>query len=253
MTHDTSVKSRVHLIDEVRGFAILCMVVYHFFFDLVVCFGVSIPIFHSPILRFLVDVFVILFVFISGSACAYSRNNIKRGLKCFGLGLILTVGTVLFARDLAIWFGILHMLGICMILVGLLEKPLKKVPITILVIGGIILFFITYHVADGYLGFQNVLSISLPKALYQTDFFAPIGFISNSFYSSDYFPLLPWLFCFFAGVGFGRLLRQEKMPHFFYCSHLKPLAFIGRHTLWIYLLHQPFLMTILYIVFMFVK
>lgn len=115
--------SRVHLIDEVRGFAIICMVFYHAMFDLVVIFGVDFPIFTSSLMQdVLQPLFAGLFIFISGTAGHYSRSNLKRGAVCFGFGLILTAVTALFMPDELILFGILHFLGIAMMLFPLAQK-----------------------------------------------------------------------------------------------------------------------------------
>ncbi len=141
------------------------------------------------------------------------------------------------------------MLGTCMILYALLQKLLNKIPPFALIVGGILLYMFTYHVVDGYLGLQSLFFIELPPALYNTGFLIPFGFISNSFYSSDYFALFPWFFCFIAGSGFGRLLKDNKLPTFFYQMHLKPLAFVGRHTFVIYILHQPIVFLILSLIF----
>ena len=121
--------SRVHLIDEVRGFAIICMVFYHAMFDLVVIFGVDFPIFTSSLMQdVLQPLFAGLFIFISGTAGHYSRSNLKRGAVCFGFGLILTAVTALFMPDELILFGILHFLGIAMMLFPPLKKLAAHVP-----------------------------------------------------------------------------------------------------------------------------
>lgn len=241
--------SRVYLIDEIRAFAIICMVVYHAFFDLVYYFNVNIEAFHSETLYFLVDVFVFIFVFISGSACAFSRNNLKRGLICFSLGLSISLITYLFIKDMFVAFGILHMLGVCMIIYSITNKIINKCNPWLLILICILLFFITFNVELGFLGFKNIAYINLPRKLYDIKFLFFLGFTSNTFESSDYFALFPWLFCFIAGSCFGRLLKSEKMPRVFYNLHSKPLAFIGRHTLIIYILHQPIIFILFKIFF----
>lgn len=240
---------RVHLIDEVRGFAIICMVVYHIFYDLVVIFGVNIPIFYTDFIGTLVYIFVGLFVFISGTASEFSKSNVIRGLKCLGLGILMTVFTYFFMRDQLIVFGILHMLGCSMIIYGLLSKWIRKIPPITLIIIMALLFILTYSVSDGSIGIPFVFSLKLPHLLYDVKFLFPLGFVSNTFFSADYFGLLPWFFCFVAGSGLGRLIRQRKLPKFVYDTHCKPLSFIGRNTLVIYVVHQPVVYGILYLIF----
>lgn len=246
-------KKRIHFIDEVRGFAILCMVVYHTFYDLVEIFGVNIPLFHAPIINCLVVGFVFLFVFISGTASNFSKSNLIRGLKCFGLGMAMTLFTFLFMKSQLIVFGILHMLGVCMILYGLLEPILKKISPYILIFAGILLYALTFNVVNGYLGFEPFLSVKLPDSLYQVGYLFPLGFVPHNFFSADYFALFPWFFCFIAGSGFGRLVQENKVPKFFYQLHSKFLAFIGRNTIYVYILHQPIIYGVLWIIFYFIK
>lgn len=252
-------EGRVHLIDEVRGFAIICMVIYHAMYDLVAIFEIDLPIFY--LLQKIVPVFVFAFVFISGTASAYSKSNVIRGVRCFLLGAAMTLITWLFMPSQLIVFGILHMLGCCMTIYGLYQllarRYFKDIPtpklwwITIAVC--ISLFLLTYHLPDGYLGF-GAFNITLPRALYSYTWLAPFGFPPNDFFSADYFSLIPWLFAFIAGTAFGKLLKHTNMPALFYRSNLKPLAFVGRNTLVIYILHQPVVYGVLTLIFtVFVK
>ena len=231
--------NRVHLIDEVRGFSILCMVVYHAAYDLTALFGVSIPLFFSPVMQqFLQPLFAGLFIFISGTAANYSHANVKRGALCFLFGMILTLGTFIFMPGQLVLFGILHCLGICMMLAPLFLRLAKTVKPAVLIPVSLLLFFLFYSVPQGRIGLFGA-SVSLPHALYQTPFLFSLGFPDNDFFSSDYFPLLPWAFAFLAGVSFGTIVKSGRCPAFFYKLHCRPLAFIGRHTLIIYLAHQP--------------
>lgn len=244
-----NLENRVHLIDEVRGFAILCMVVYHTFYDLVVIFGMDIPLFYTDFIYTLVILFAGLFIFISGAACLFSRNNLKRGFFCFLLGMAMTAFTYFFMRDSLDVFGILHMLGINMMLFSLLAPIVKKIPPVWGIIGCLLLWLFTYNLSNGYLGFEGIFSIDMPPALYRTSFLFPIGLPNSGFFSVDYFPLIPWIFCFFAGSFFGVLLKEKRLPQVFYRMHIKPFAFVGRNTLIIYILHQPVVFSILWVIF----
>ena len=89
-TKKSSGSSRVGILDELRGFAIICMVVYHAMYDLKYLFGLDIPIFFDGWFDVIRDIFAGLFIFISGTVCRYSSNNIKRGAQCFFIGMIMT-------------------------------------------------------------------------------------------------------------------------------------------------------------------
>ncbi len=243
----TRAEGRVGLIDEVRGFAILCMVVYHGVYDFLVLFDVDFPFFFSPLMNGVRDLFAAAFVFISGTACRYSRNNLRRGALCFGLGLAMTVFTLAFVPDERIWFGILHMLGVSMMLFGLFGRVLDRLRPWLGLVACFVLFFLTWHVVDGYLGLFGLRFAELPPAWYETGFLFPLGFVGDGFYSADFFPLLPWLFMFLAGAYAGVYLRQNRLPAGFYKTHSAPLALVGRNTLLIYVLHQPVVYGILWL------
>lgn len=238
---------RVGLIDELRGLSIVLMVVYHTFFDLVYIFGVNIPAFNSGFLDFLQQLFAGLFIVISGVACRYSKNNLKRGALCFGIGMVLTLVTYFFMPGELILFGILHFMGVSMMLYGLLHKALDKLAPWLGMAVMAALFIITYRAQSGFL-----LGLPLPQALYETSYLFPLGFPQRGFFSADYFPLLPWVFLFFAGSYLGVYFKEGRMPAFCYKTHLRPLAFVGRNTLVVYVLHQPVVYGILYLVFSFI-
>ena len=68
-------------------------------------------------------------------------------------------------------------------------------------------------------------------------------------YSADYYPLMPWIFLFFVGTFLGRFFKNGTAPKFFKADVLQPIGFIGRHTLIIYLLHQPIIYGAMYLFF----
>lgn len=246
-------KQRVWLIDEVRGIAILLMVIYHFFYDIVVLYGVDIPAFYSPAMNIIRDIFAGLFIFISGTACRFSRSNLKRGVQCFAFGMVMTYVTAAVMPDMPILFGILHLLGVCMILFAFIERFLDKIPLWVGISACVFLFGLTCGMKDGFLGLPGVFELPHLQIFRESGLFFPFGITGDGFVSSDYFPLLPWIFVFLAGTFFGIPVKFGKMPGFFYRKHLPPLAFVGRHTLWIYLLHQPVLMAICVVVFSLIR
>ena len=90
------------------------------------------------------------------------------------------------------------LLGSAMIITGLLEKWMEKVPPVVGLAGSMFLFYFTRYAADGYLQLGHWL-ITLPGFLYANYFTAYLGFYPFGFFSTDYFPLTPWLFLFWAG------------------------------------------------------
>lgn len=217
--------SRIWEIDFFRGIAIMLMVIFHIVFDLSDLYNFPYA-YDRGIFYFVGKAAAILFMLIAGISCSFSRNNIKRGIKVFALAMAITLATYLFMRDLTIKFGILHFLGICMILYPLLKKMNRNW----LLIGG------TLSIAAG-----NYMS----KAVMPFDFLFPIGLTSSNFTSGDYYPIFPWIGMFMFGIVAGKILYSKKKSLFKSQAPDNPVMFMGRHSLLIYIVHQPIILLIL--------
>ncbi|MCL2636885.1 MAG: DUF1624 domain-containing protein [Oscillospiraceae bacterium] len=243
---------RIGLLDEIRGFAIICMVVYHFLFSLQNFYSVDVPVFFDDWFSIIQRTFAGAFIFISGCVCRFSRNNLKRGTQCFFLGMVITFVVSLVQPAFPIHFGILHLLGISMIIYALAEAFFDFVPplAGILIFG--FLFFALFNIPHGdpgYIGFNGLFVIPMPELLYDAGALFPLGFNSPYANYGDYFPLLPWFCIFAAGCFFGVYARDNALPRWFYKTRVRFLAATGRYTIWIYLLHQPIIIAILNIIF----
>ena len=86
-------KERIQILDELRGFAILAMVVHHFFLDVYVVLGADwgLKIFND--LCVVQPLFWAIFIIISGICSRLSRNTVRRGIIVFCGGLIITFVT----------------------------------------------------------------------------------------------------------------------------------------------------------------
>ena len=134
---------------------------------------------------------------------------------------------------------LLFLLGAAMLITGLLQPLLQKIPAWAGLVVSLLLFAATYHTQDGFwqLGPWQIL---LPGAWYANLFTAFFGFFPRGFFSTDYFPLLPWLFLFWAGYFLHFCMGRARMEPL-RRSVCAPLGWLGRHSLGIYLLHQPVL------------
>ncbi len=221
-------RPRVPILDELRGFDILAMVGYHFAYDLV-NFGIlDLSFFFSGWMNGIRDAFAGMFIAISGICCLYSRSNLRRGVLCLLAALAVESVTALIP-GMSIRFGILHLLGWSMALTGLLENILEKIPNR-----------------TGFFAATGCFMVAYLSAPWKINWFSSgeglflIGLPGADFHSSDYFPLIPWIFLFGAGYFGGKILIQKGLlqagaPKFPF------LSFCGRHSLWIYLFHQPVL------------
>lgn len=236
---------RIHLMDEIRGFAVLCMVFYHGFYLLSNLFYIS---FFHDLLYFFMPAepfFAAVFVGISGIASQLSRSNLKRGLKLAAVAVAVSLVTVLVVPGEAILFGVLHMLAVCMILFGLLQKALARVPFWAGLFACLLLALLTWGLntpyPQTYVGIPGLAQWTLPLGLQNTPGLFPFGIRGEGFSSSDYFPLFPWLFVFLAGAFVGRFAVAGRFPAFTYRSRVPLFSWVGRHALIIYVLHQPLL------------
>lgn len=169
----------------------------------------------------------ILFILVAGISSTFSRNNLQRGIRIFGLGMLLTLVTYLYNPKYYIVFGILHFLGI-----------------------GTILYHFTNRLRPGLFFAAALLSLFLgllfAKINVETPYLFMIGLINDSFCSLDYYPLLPWLGIFFAGVLAGKMLYKNKKGLLPFNLRLTFVNELGRRSLLIYLIHQPVLLALLY-------
>ena len=240
-------KSRIHLIDEIRGFCILAMILHHAAYDVVGVFGDRNGL---PFLQFCEAVrlpFVFAFILISGIACRLSHSNALRGGKLAVIALLLTAFTAIFMPEQIILFGLLHMLAGGMLLFALLRRVLDKIPPFAGIAVCLALFVLTYRITQGYVGIPYLLEIPVPESLTQLGWLFPLGIVSDHFYSSDYFPLFPWLFLFLLGSFIGVWAKAGKFPKWMYPTRVPFLSFVGKYTLWVYIAHQPVVYGILFV------
>ena len=245
----SKVKKRIHTLDELRGLAVFCMIFYHAFYSMGVFFNFK---FGTDLTNFFMPAepyFAALFIFISGISSNLTHSNLERGCKLFFISYALTIVTFfVVGPENMIRFGILHMLSVSMIAYGLLTKVNSLIPMWIGAAVNIILFVITFNITSGSIGIPFLFSYRLPAEWYNSGVFYMFGLPDKNFVSSDYFPLMPWFFLFFAGGFIGRLAANKKFPKFTYKKHIPFLAFLGRHALIIYLAHQPVIFGICYLI-----
>lgn len=244
---DSVKKCRIYLIDEIRGVAIICMVVFHLLYTVGFVFGIDSASAAFYFFLPLEPVFAGLFIFISGICTRLSRSNLRRGLILFFIAVIVNIFTAVFMPDFIIKFGILNLLSICMVFYGLFENELKHIPPILGLLVSIAVFVLTWGICEGYIGLLGFKLIDLPKDWYSSAHLYWIGFPNQNFFSSDYFPVFPWFFAFTAGSFFARLLENVSLPSEFYKNYVPLFSFIGRFSLPIYLLHQPVIFALAYV------
>ncbi len=234
-------------LDFLRGVAILMMIVYHTIFDLSFLKIVEIDI-YSPAIWIFARTIPVIFITLVGICLtiSYSRASkrlngkqlrmkyIKRGLWVFFWGIVATIFSWLLLREGFIVFGILHFIGLSIILV----YPFLKKKSDFIIIGGIFI----------------VLGVLLLTTTFSFPYLIWLGFVPPWFHTIDFFPILPWFGFILIGLGLGNEFykdgkRQFRIKDLSDNSLVKPLSFIGRHALFIYLTHQILLLSIIYLLF----
>ncbi len=239
-------------IDFLRGIAIIMMVSYHFTFDLNF-FGIDSINIYSGFLWIFPRIVASMFIFLVGLSLylSYTRAEmsgkfihernffykyLKRGVWIFSLGLLITLTTWIFVRDDFIIFGILHFIGLAIIIQYPFLRFNSKYKYLNLVLG------LTFIGAGLYL---SLFTFNFNEFLW-------LGFVPQNLQTLDYFPLLPWLGIMSLGIFMGGILYQNynrnfKIPDFSQFSLVKMFNFLGKHSLLIYVIHQPILLLFLYL------
>ncbi len=229
---------RYELLDAVRGFAVINMVLFHFCFDWFVLFGIDLAWYQKPAVIIWQQGISQTFIFVSGMTWALSRKHWKRGLILNLLGVGITAVTFFVMPEQTVWFGILSFLGCaCLILIPL-SKLFSKIPAVPGLLSFYVLFLLTKHMPAGYVGIGN-FQFHLPVFLYENKVSAVFGFPFDGFVSGDYFPLFPWFFLYAVGYFSFRILKKSARMQKFLKKHIPILTQTGRHSLVIYILHQP--------------
>ncbi len=242
-------KTRLHLLDTLRGITIISMVIYHALWNLAYLQGVSLPWFTGQPRRIWQQSICITFIFLSGFCRALGSKHLKRGLMVFGGGMLVTLVTLIVMPDFPIIFGVLTFLGSAMLALIPFEKALKRIPSEIGATISLLLFLLFKNCNLGFWGFGSINLIKLPDFLYANYLTAFLGFPSLNFYSTDYFSFFPWIFLFLCGYFFCLLFKKQNLLGVLVTKPVFFLNFIGRHSLIIYLAHQPILYLIFYFIF----
>lgn len=232
-------KKRIWELDVLRGVCILGMVVVHLIYDLQTFF--SLPFLADSQLFDLIKQWGgVLFLLISGICVTLGSHPVRRGLIVFACGLICSAVTAgmyflnMADKSIIIYFGVLHCLGVCMLLWPLF----KRLPVWALGLLGLGLTVLGLWISG------NVV-VDFPWLI-------PLGLVPGDFASSDYFPLLSNLGFFLVGAFLGKTLYRKKETLLPRVNPANPvLAFftlLGKWSLPVYLLHQPVITGLLYLI-----
>lgn len=222
------IKKRYSLIDEIRGLAVVLMIIFHGAYDLNFFGFVSIDFHRDLFWWFLPRLIVFLFLFTMGMSLGLVHKKsiqwqpfAKRFLKISFFALIISVATYFTFPTRWIYFGTLHCIATCSLLALPFVKREK--------LAGVLALILIIPLAFKY----QYPWVKLPHQ------------------SMDYIPAIPWLAATLLGIYAYhlKLHTKELSPNKF----TKLLAALGKKSLLIYLLHQPLLFGVVFLLSKFVK
>ena len=225
-------------LDILRGFALVNMIIYHALWDMVDVFGIRLRWFESPGAAIWQQFGCSIFILLSGFCFNLGRHRVKRGITVLACSAVISGVTAVVIPQNLILFGVLTFLGSAMLIMIPLDKAFSKVNPFVGAVASFLLFISTKNIPLG----------GAPDGWYANLFTAYLGFPPSEFVSQDYFPIIPWLFLFVAGYFLHNIFKKHNLMYVLSRVQCEPLEWMGRHSLIIYMLHQPLLYGILVMV-----
>lgn len=227
---------RYDLLDALRGTAVVLMIAFHFCYDLNYFGLAQFDLYTAPFWLHARTFIVTMFVTIAGiSLYIANQKGVGRGFwKRAGLLLLcstlISVSTWFLFQASWIFFGVLHF----MLVGSLLAVPFIHKGIIINLVLGVVLIIM-----------GNTLSFSL----FDQPFLQWFGLMTHKPFTEDYVPLLPWLGVLLVGMWLGSLWVKNPLLHHNLTKKIGyPLLWLGRHSLFVYMVHQPILFGLFWVV-----
>jgi uncharacterized membrane protein len=227
--------TRLIALDAARTLAILCMVVFHFTFDLALFGHIPSDTMYQPFWYYFARMIAGSFLFLAGvslwlahgQGVSWPAFGWRMG-KLVAAAALVTVASLWFVPGGPIWFGILHAIAAAS-LVGLIVLRLPW-PVTLALALGIF-----------------ALAWGPRSAIFDPLWLVWTGLAENRPAMGDYVPLVPWAAPLMAGVALAKAFQVERWSRRRPSRGADLLTFPGRHSLVIYLLHQPILVGLFYL------
>ena len=227
-------------VDAWRGFAIVIMVIYHLMWDLYGMAGWKIDVYEG-FWHYWQLVTATSFIGLVGVSMSLRAGRMSqkgslrfrpfflRGVVIFSWGMVVSLVTFFYLPSGYVRFGILHFIGVAIIL----AYP-----------------FLRFRWLNLILGVVLLLLPRVTSWRHDIPWLEWLGMIQKPHPAFDYFPVIPWLGVVLIGVFLGNMLYPEgkrafSPPDWSRFAPMRWLALAGQNSLLIYLIHQPILITIL--------
>ncbi|MCL2871811.1 MAG: DUF1624 domain-containing protein [Betaproteobacteria bacterium] len=225
----TTVARRLPWLDISRGLALCAMIIYHFCFDLQWQGIITADPYHSPIWTTARTLIITSFLLIVGISLfvAHTRAISHRAfwlriIKIAACALIVSIASYALFPESFIYFGVLHFIAIA----SILAWPFTGYPRFALIFGVIVV----------------LVGITFSNPIFNARAFSLIGFVTELPRTEDYVPIFPWLGVVLIGVGIAPVLLSIRKTVSASSNRVtRLLIWMGRRSLWVYMLHQPIL------------
>ncbi|MFA4956394.1 MAG: heparan-alpha-glucosaminide N-acetyltransferase [Candidatus Methanoperedens sp.] len=226
-------QERIQAIDLIKGIDIVFMVLFNY--SVTLDYFRLIPIPSNYLYRYIFPISIAsIFIFMSGvtSYISYEKHKEKltrkyftRGIKLLFFATLITLFSSVFVPQYTIFFGILHFFAVSSFLIP---------------------FFIKYNKLNLIAGVSIILSgVYLQQQTFNFSYLSWLGFIPETLSTFDYFPLIPWFGVMLLGVYYGRYIIEKTVNIRFKGKNSSIFTFLGKHSLTVYLVHQPALILLL--------
>ncbi|HAT7074291.1 TPA: DUF1624 domain-containing protein [Legionella pneumophila] len=221
--NETRPINRIAIVDFIRGMDVIAMIIYHLIWDLFFFGFIIFNIQASKIGLLFQTLIVAIFLILVGYSLRITmpsfRSLLKRVVKIGFCALLISLFTYIFYKEYWIYFGILH----CILVSMLMVYPFLWYPKTSL--------FLAIAIGLIY-GFGIVESCTVIRCHLKT---------------LDYYPVYPYIAFVFLGIFLGYKQVHDYCP-LYNNENFRPILWIGQNALWVYMIHQPILFALLYIV-----
>lgn len=243
---------RIHGYDVIRGLSVISMVGFHLCYDLVYLYGTGPSWFAPPLQDVWRSSISWVFLLIAGIMATYSRSNLKRACRYLAVAFAIFVATSVASVDTPINYGIIYCMGFSTLIAWVVQKVTPK---ELTVLGRVMAaaicamaFLLCLGIPTGTFGLKQFGGpyVRVSPVPYASGLLSWLGFPGPRFASGDYYPPIPFTLLYLSGYFLGGIIQKSgHATEALSRLRCKPLEFVGRHALEVYMVHQPLILLVL--------